>query len=116
LAAYSKLLLSGSTDGRPIKVAATATPGTALHTAVAGSASFDELWLYAINTSASQVKLTVELGGTTDPDDLIEVGIAAESGLVQIVPGIPLNNGAIVRAFAATGNVINIVGFINRII
>ena len=31
-----KRLLSGSTDGKAIKVAATSTPGTTIHTAVSG--------------------------------------------------------------------------------
>jgi hypothetical protein len=116
MATYSKLTLSGSTNGKGIKVAATATAGTAIHTAVAGTSSFDEIWLYAHNTSASAVKLTVEWGGTTAPDDNIEITIGAEgTGLILIAPGILLQNSLVVRAFAATANVINIFGYVNRI-
>ncbi len=39
MATYSKVLLSGSTNGKQIKVAATATPGTTIHTAVTGTTS-----------------------------------------------------------------------------
>lgn len=115
MATFDKLLLSGSTDGRPIKVGATATPGTLLHTAVSGSVNFDEMWLYATNTSGVTRQLIIEFGGVTDPDDLIEVDIPGESGLVLVIPGSPLNNGVEVRAFAAAADVINILGYANRI-
>jgi hypothetical protein len=52
MATFSKELLSGSTNGKAIKVAETATAGTTIHTAVSGTASFDEVWLYAHNSSA----------------------------------------------------------------
>lgn len=105
MATYSKRVLSGSTDGRPIKVVATATAGTTIHTATATSGEIDELWLWAINTDTATRKLTIELGGTTAPDDLIVVGTPPESGLVLVVPGLPLRNGLVIRAFAAVANV-----------
>ena len=111
----SKLALSGSTNGRNIKVAATATPGTTIHTAVTGTAAFDEVWLWACNTGTAEVKLTIEFGGTTSPDDLMEVSIPGESGWVPIVDGMVLQNALLVRAFAGTANAINVNGFVNRI-
>ena len=108
------LLLSGSTSGRPIKVAATATAGTLIHTAVAGTSQFDSLYLFANNTDSTARKLTLEWGGTTSPDDLIEVTIPAEHGLYTVVYGLKLNGGVVVRAFAATANVINITGWVVR--
>lgn len=115
MATFSKLPLSGSTNGRQILVAATATPGTLIHTAVSGTSSLDEIWLYAVNTSTSAVKLTVEHGGTTAPNDHIELTVAGESGLVLVCPGLVLNNGLIVRAFAGTTNVLALSGYVNRI-
>ena len=110
-------MLSGSTNGRGILVAQTATAGTTIHTAVAGGSSFDEVWLYAHNTSNAAVKLTLEWGGVSSPNDHIEINIPAEgNGLVLVAPGILINNGLLVRAFAATGNVINIFGYVNRIV
>lgn len=113
---YKKRKLSGSTDGRGIKIAATVTPGTLLHTALASLAAdeWDEIWLRATNTSAAAVKLTVEWGGTTAPDDQIEITIPPEAGFTEVVPGHVLQNGAIVRAFAATANVVIVHGFVNR--
>lgn len=116
MATYSKQLLSGSTNGKGIKVAATATAGTTIHTAVSGTSSIDEIWLYAHNTSASTVKLTLEWGEATAPDGNIEINIGAEgTGMILVAPGIPLQNGLVVKAFAGTANVINIFGYVNRI-
>jgi len=118
MATYEKLKLSGSTDGRGIKVVATATTGTTIHTGSATATTYDEVWLYAVNSSTSAVKLTVEFGGTTSPDDLIELTIAAESGLVLVSPGLVIKGNAtplVIRAFAATADVINIFGYVNQI-
>ena len=116
MATYSKIKLSGTpADGRNIKVAATATAGTLIHTAVAGTSDLDEIWLYACNTSAADLKMTIEYGGVASPDDLTEVTIATEAGWVLVCPGLLLQNGLIVRAFAGTTNVININGYVNRI-
>ena len=115
MATYEKRILSGSTNGKAIKVAATATAGTLIHTAVAGTSDIDEVWIYAQNTSGSSVTLDIEWGGVTAPDDLIELTVLPEAGLVTVIPGLLLNNGLVIRAFAGTTNVINIQGFVNRI-
>lgn len=106
--------LSGSTSGRPIKVAATGTPGTLIHTAVSGSAQFDGLCIFANNTSNAAVMLTLEWGGTTSPDDLNEISIPGEHGKFLVVNGDKLNGGVAVRAFAGSANVINITGWVER--
>jgi uncharacterized membrane protein YjjP (DUF1212 family) len=116
MATFSKQFLSGSTNGKAIKVAQTATAGTTIHTAVSGTSSIDEVWIYAMNTSASSVKLTIEWGEATAPDGNIEVTVLAEAGLVCVVPGLLLQNSLVVKAFAATANVITIHGFVNRIV
>ena len=118
MATFTKQILSGSTDGKAIKVAATATAGTTIHTGSSTATTLDEVWVYAVNTSASDVKLTIEWGGTTSPDDHIEYTVKAENGLYLIVPGLILKGNAtplVVRAFAATANVITLSGYVNRI-
>lgn len=107
--------LSGSTNGRPIKVAATATPGTLLHTAVAGPTDADEITLWACNTDTVDRLLTLEVGGVTAPDDHVQVTIPAESGLVEVLPGVRLRAGLVLRAFAAAANVVTVVGRVERI-
>ena len=121
MATLSKLCLqpAGTTGtGLAIKVAATATAGTAIHTASSTATTIDEIWLYAVNSSASAVKLTIEWGETAAPDGNIELSVAAESGLVLVVAGLLLQGNAtpkVVRAFAATTNVILLHGYVNRI-
>ena len=116
MATFSKQLLSGSTNGKAIKVAATATAGTTIHTAVSGTASFDEVWLYAHNSSAAAVKLTLEWGEATAPDGNIEINIGAEgTGLVLVSPGLLLQNSLVIKAFAGSANVVTLTGYVNRI-
>jgi len=117
MATAVKRKLSGSTDGKAIKIAATSTPGTAIHTAVAGTTAgtFDEIWLWAFNSHTADVVLTIEFGGADVPDQNIIVTIPFKAGLVPVVPGLILQNGATVKAFAATTNVITITGFVNAI-
>ena len=115
MATYSKVKLSGGTTGENIKVVATATAGTTIHTAVSGTSDMDEIWLYACNTDSTDRKLTLEFGGTTSPDDLVEVTIGAEAGWVLVCPGVLLQNSLVVKAFAAAANVVVINGYVNRI-
>lgn len=117
MAYFNKYKLSGSTDGRGIKVVATATAGTTIHTARSGTSAdqFDEIYLFASKPTATDVLLTIEFGGTTTPDDYIVVTVKAQAGLQMVVPGLILQNGVVVRAFAGTANVITLFGFVNRI-
>jgi len=115
MATFSKRKLSGSTDGMPIKVVATATLGTTIHTSVAGTTAgtFDEVWLYAYNGHTTTVTLTIEYGGATVPDQNIIITLAAKSGLTLIVPGLILQNAKVVTAFASVANVITLSGWVN---
>lgn len=119
MATLSKITLSGSTDGRMVKVAATATAGTTIHTGSSTATTYDEIWLYAVNSDTTDRKLTIEWGSVSSPDDLIEYTVKAENGLYLIVPGLVLKGNSsaalVVRAFAATANVISIAGYVNRI-
>ena len=115
MATFTKTLLSGSTNGKAIKVVQTATAGTTIHTATSGTSNLDEIWLYAVNSSSSAVKLTIEWGEATAPDGNIEVTVPAEDGYMLVVPGLLLQNSLVVKAFAATANVVLINGYVNRI-
>ena len=115
MATYSKTKLSGSTSGKAIKVAATSTPGDNIHTAVAGATNLDEVWVWAVNTSTTAVKLTIEYGTTTAADGNIEVTVPGESGLMLVIPGLILNGGLSITAFAGTTAVILLFGYVNAI-
>jgi len=117
MATAVKRKLSGSTDGKAIKITQTATAGDTIHTAVAGTTAgtFDEIWLWAYNGHTADVVLTVEFGGATVPDQNIIATVPVKAGLIPIAPGLILQNGMVVKAFAATANVITIIGFVNAI-
>lgn len=117
-ATATKLKFSQSTNGRGIKVAATTTAGTAIHTAVPGviAGTFDEVWLWAYNSDSVDRLLTLEWGGVSAPDDNIAVTVPSQSGLMLIAPGLILQNGLSIAAFAAATNVIIIYGFVNRVV
>lgn len=112
---YTRTTLSGSTDGNPIKVVATATPGTTIHTAHA--TALDAVYLWATNTDTVSRNLTLEWGGTTDPDNLIVDTAAIPAGLppVLLIDGQHATNSRVIRAFASAANVILVSGYIIRI-
>jgi len=119
MATFTKTKLTGSTDGKGVKVVATASAGTTIHTGSATATTYEEIWLYAINTDSADRKLTIEWGGTTSPDDLIEQTITTEGGLTLVAPGLLLKGNSssalIIKAFAAAANVIILHGYVNSI-
>lgn len=119
MATFTKTALSGSTQGKGIKVVATASTGTTIHATGTSSSIIDEVWLYAYNSDTAYVLLTVQFGGTTSPDNDIKISIPPQSGLTLVIPGLILTGtGAAantVYAYAATTNVITISGYVNRI-
>jgi len=116
MATFTKTLLSGSTQGKAIKIASTTTN---IHTTGISSVTQDEIWLYAYNSSASAVVLTVQWGGTTAVDNEYKLSIPATSGLTLVIPGLILTGngttGLSLAALAATTNVITVTGYVNRI-
>lgn len=121
MATLSKLCLqpAGTTgDGLGILVAATATAGTAIHTASTTATTIDEIWLYAYNNAGTITNLTIEFGGVTSPKDVIKLGVTTQSGLVLVCAGLVIQGNAspkVVRAFASSANQISIFGYVNRI-
>jgi hypothetical protein len=107
--------LSGSTDGRGVLVVATASSGTTIHTATSSATDCDVVTLYAYNSSASAVTLTVQWGGTTAVNDDIKLSIPSLSGLTLVVPDLVVRNSLVVRAYAGTASVVTIHGFVNRV-
>lgn len=116
MATYSKRILSGSANGKQIKVTGTATASSVLiHKAVAGSSSVDEVWVYATNNQVAAVDLTIEWGEVTVPDGNIQVSIPGLSGLFLVIPGLVIQAELDVRAFASVANVVCLSGYVNRI-
>lgn len=119
MATMTKKLLSGSTNGRPIKLTDTSTSnntdaGYLVHTACSGTDDLDEVWVWATNTDTSQIRVVLEWGGVSAPDDHIVALIPAES-TVLMAPGLLLQNGLNIKAFAGTANKVVLTGYVNFI-
>ncbi len=112
-----KIPLSGSTDGKGIKIVPTSTPGTTIHDAAATSDGTlrEEVYIYLYNHHTVDVDVTFEVGGTTDPDNLLRVTIPFKAGLVLAFPGLPFDNAVNIDAFASVANVVMAYGFVNPI-
>jgi hypothetical protein len=105
-------VFSSSTSGKPIPVAATATPGTAIH--AAGVSGFEKVWIYASNVTASDATLTLEWGGVADPGDHMvkSYRIPAFSQPLRITEGQIIKGSLIIRAFSSVASAINISGYV----
>ena len=117
MATYSKIVLSGSTDGRGILVDDDATAGKTIHTGSSTATTYDEVWIYAANYDGSDRKLTIEWGSAS-AGDIIESTITSEAGLVLVIPGLIIKGNAtplVIAAFAATTSSIQLFGYVNRI-
>lgn len=107
-------VLSGSTNGAGIVVAANTAPGTLIHTATSASDEQDEVYLWGASDSTSNVNLSLVIGTTAIPLT-VQFGPKGE-GLVQIDPGMPLTGGATIRAYSIDGaGAIVLYGIVNRI-
>lgn len=108
--------LSGSSNGKPVLVAATSIgSGTTIHTATSDTVGFDEITLYVNNVDSAVHQLTLGWGGVTDPDQLVckTLSIPANSGPVPLLT-LRLNNSLIVKAAADAANKLLISGTVNR--
>jgi hypothetical protein len=110
--------LSASAGGKQIKVGATGTPGTLIHQTGISADVIDEPRILVNNSHTAAVLLTLEWGGVTSPDDLVQVSIPAQAGDFQVAIGKTLSgDGAAarnIRAFAGTTNVLKISGHVLR--
>jgi hypothetical protein len=122
MATYSKVQLAPggvAGDGTGIELAVDSGAFTDIHTTTTTATTLDEIWLYASNTDGTDRKITIQFGGTDDPDDLIEYTVTAEGGLQLIVPGLVLSGksstGLLVKGAAAVASKVTVFGYVNRI-
>jgi hypothetical protein len=120
MATFTKEFLSGSDGGRPIKLTGTNTNASVLiHTTGTSNTVIDEVWLYVNNRDSVTRTAHIQFGGTTEPDDVISVGIEANAGLYIATAGLPLTGtgsaGRTINAYASAANVVSVTGYVNRI-
>lgn len=123
--AYSLINLSASSDGSPIQItttgptnltgaaAVTLVTGQTIHSGVAGTSQYDEIFLYGINRANSGVQLMLQWGAVTSGDS-IQVTVPPNDGLTLVSPGLVLNSGQILRAYANVANHLSVMGYVQR--
>lgn len=109
---YTREPLSGSTHGRGIKVVATGSTGTTIHTGQGSTTLTDVVTLYACNTDTVTRRLTLEWGGTTSVSDNMIFDLPPKS-TVPIVVDLIIRNSLVITAFCDTANIVSIFGFVN---
>ncbi len=109
--AIQRIVLSGSTNGRPITVASVAAScNQAIHTvgsAVTGADNLDEIWLWAIplTTSTGLKQLFLQLGSDSTAD-IKQLQLANDPAVpnILVLPGKSLNNSLVLSAWATACN------------
>lgn len=102
------LVGSASSGGTMIAVAATASPGTLLHTVPwAAGVQYQRIKVWAVNIDTVERTLTIQFGGVATKDQIV-VKIGPQRGLVLVVPDLKLYNGLLLRAFASAANIFNV--------
>jgi len=117
--ATSIIPFSASVQGLPIKISATATPGTLIHTGSTSATLIDRYTLGLFNSDSVDRVATIEFGGVAAPDQNIVITIPARSGITNVLGGhVLLGSGAVAlttRVFASAANVITCIGWIMRV-
>ena len=107
--------LSGdsTTDGKQIDIAATSSPGTILHTAVAGTSYWDYITIEVSNRDTVARTVTIEWGGTTAADT-VTLELAPGLGPVTMIDRRMLRDSHVVRAYCDAANVVSAWGEVHR--
>jgi hypothetical protein len=112
------LPFSASVRGLAIKITATASPGTLIHTGAIQANLIDRYTLQLVNSDAIDHIAAVEFGGTL-PEQQIIVNVPANSGVYPVIAGnILLGSGAIAlstRVFADAADVVSCLGWVMRV-
>lgn len=112
--AVTPLKLSGSTNGRGISLA-TSVAGTTLHTTATatGASKFDEIYVWVANFATVGRVVQMHIGSTGGADVVLDT-IPPRAGFVQVLHGVRLSGGLLVRGKAGFANVLYAFGVVNR--
>lgn len=115
MAVYSPQILSGSTNGRPIQINATTSPGTAIHTVSTATGTVEDIFVDAFNTATAERLLVIELGSTATANHLY-AKVPPQDGPFRIVAGLRMTGatGISIAAFATATGALVVAGGVNR--
>lgn len=126
MGAFSKVILSGSTDGLPLTITGVAvTTANLVHTAITGGPdAYDEVYIYAYNDATADRHLTIRWGASGGAGATTLVGrkqsvtIPAQDGDYLVVPGHMMRQGNRVYAYGTVAGTITgavvVHGWVNR--
>lgn len=111
--AYQLLHLSASSNGAPIPVTSTSTPGATIDTATNGSAATKDLYtLICCNNDTTDRILELTIGGV-----LKRTPIPALKGDILIADDLPLSGGALLQVACTTSDTaLFITGYKKRVV
>jgi hypothetical protein len=121
MATYTKIKLSGSSDGRGIAVASTnSSSPTVIHDTNDTDEvdEWDEVWLWVTNNDILNADefLTIYWGDTLTRANSIEENITVSQGLKLVVPGFILHSQESISAWGNNDpSALTIFGYVNRI-
>lgn len=109
--------LSGQTNGKNILITAT-TNGAAqtIHTVASGTATLEFVTIEACHVDSANAtsKLTLLVGGTTEPNDVIAIDLIHGAGAVVIQDKRLLQNGMVIKAYGQHVSHITVYGYFQR--
>jgi len=111
MASISRRILSGSTNGQPIAVAATTSPGTTLN--VASATTINMVTIAGKNTATAARTWTIEWGGTSTRNHIIG-SLLPQDGWQILVDNMPISGStATIAAFATATSGIDLMGYVD---
>lgn len=116
MATFTKVILSGSTNGRGISVSATAGQ-VLLHTTASSTNVIDEIVLYAKHNYSQAVTVFLEWGNTA-VNETIKHDVDPLNGVEPMIPGLVIRGAVtplVVGAYVSASNSVTIYGYVNRI-
>jgi len=109
--------LSGQTDGKNILITATTSGGAqTIHSVASGTTTLEFITIEACHVDASNAtsKLTLLVGGTTVPNDVIAIDLIHGAGATVIQDKRLLQNGVIIKAYGQHASHITVYGYYQR--
>lgn len=102
--------------GKLVQIAATATPGTSLYTAVSSTDDeWDVVFVAASNNDTADHLLTVEWTAAGSANE-VKVLLPGRSGMWTIIPALRIRNALTVKAYADAANQVNAYIDVDRLI
>ena len=100
---HARYKLSGAeSDNGPIKIPSGSIDAAMIHTC--SDVAMDEVYLYCANYHTASMNIYLGIG-SKNTRDTIKVSVPHGTGLIQVYPGIPHNNGLIIYAWSDRQNV-----------